>query len=378
MTCEYASLSAFKPPLQGFKRMLLRFIPIILTIFLFYPLIAFCQEDHDTLTVAVSSFPPCVIVEGDEFNGFDIDIWEAIAKDLRLNFKYYPVEFEDIFNELISGRADVALSGITINAERERIIDFSQHYLDSGLRIMIPSALKTSLLQSVRPFFTSKIIQVISILIAFIFLCGQIVWLSERGKDAINDKYFPGIFESFWFVITTMTTVGYGDIAPRRWIGRAAAFLVMLTGIGLFGWIVGEFAAFTTVQRLQSSINSPEDLRGKSVATIRATTSVKTLKDFGALVVEVLRPEEAYSKLLNGEVDAVVYDSPNLLYYASNGGVGKVTIVGDLFDQQYYGIAFPEGSPLREKINRTLLKLKEKKYGTSTYDIIYRKWFGLH
>jgi glutamine transport system substrate-binding protein len=53
-------------------------------------------------------------------------------------------------------------------------------------------------------------------------------------------------------------------------------------------------------------------------------------------------------------------------------GAGKVKVVGPLFDIQYYGFMFPVGSELREAVNRTLLKLKEK----GAYDRIYEKWFG--
>jgi len=336
----------------------------------------YAQETPDTLNIAISLFPPCIIKNNGSYTGFDIDIWETIANELKLNFTYYQVDFENILDELISGRADVALAGITINSEREEIVDFSHHYLDSGLRIMVVPSARSGLFYRIRTFFTPAIIRGIFAMLLFIFLCGQVLWWSERGKDAINDKYIPGIFEAFWCVITTMTTVGYGDIAPRKWLGRIAAFLVMVTGIGLFGWIIGEFAAITTVQKMETSISSPEDLRGKTVATVKATTSVRTIKDYGAQVIEVQKPNEAYEKLLNEEVDAVVYDAPNLLYYVNHDGAGKVTLVGELFAHQYYSIAFPEGNPLREQVNRVLLKLKEKKRGFSVYNGIYEKWFG--
>ncbi len=330
----------------------------------------------DTLTVAISPFPPCVIEGEDGYTGFDIDLWEAIATDLGVPFRFLPVRFSRILDLLVSGEADAALAGITINAQRERIVDFSQHYLDSGLRIMVRSEPRSELLERLASLFRPGILRGLLYLLLFVFLCGHVVWLSERGEEAVKDRYFPGIFEAFWLVIVTITTVGYGDIAPRKWLGRLASFMVMLVGIGLFGWIISEFAAATTVQRLEGAISRPDDLEGKVVATVHSTTSVKTVEGLGAYVVEVPRPQDAFAKLLSGEVDAVVYDAPNLLYFAENEGAGKVTVVGELFEQQYYGIAFPQGSPLREQVNRALLKLREKHRGTSAYDIIYRRWFG--
>jgi ABC-type amino acid transport substrate-binding protein len=68
----------------------------------------------------------------------------------------------------------------------------------------------------------------------------------------------------------------------------------------------------------------------------------------------------------------VVYDAPNLLYYANGEGRGKATVVGKIFKSQDYGLAMPEGSPLREKINRAILKLIE----SGEMERIKRKWFG--
>jgi len=82
--------------------------------------------------------------------------------------------------------------------------------------------------------------------------------------------------------------------------------------------------------------------------------------------------DKAYKKLLQGEVEAVVFDAPAILYYAQNEGAGKVQVIGPLFDIQYYGFLFPEGSQLREPVNRALLKLRTN----GTYDRLYNKWFG--
>jgi polar amino acid transport system substrate-binding protein len=185
-------------------------------------------------------------------------------------------------------------------------------------------------------------------------------------------KYVPGIFQSFWYVLVTMTTVGYGDIVPRKWIGRVMAFLVMLIGIGFFGWAVAQMSSVITLQKLHSDITDEQDLRKKIVATVDGTTSIDALEDLGAFVVPVKVIDKAFEKLLQHKVDAVVFDSPTILYYARNEGAGKVAVVGKLFDLQYYGFLFPEGSALREPVNRALLKLRKN----GQYDRIFNKWFG--
>ena len=68
----------------------------------------------------------------------------------------------------------------------------------------------------------------------------------------------------------------------------------------------------------------------------------------------------------------MVFDELNLRYYAINEGENKVTVVGDTFEPLYYGMAVPQGSPLRERVNRVLLEIAES--GES--DKIWSKWFG--
>lgn len=330
------------------------------------------SADSEEIVVAVSSIPPLVVESDGEFSGFDIELWEAIAHECGLDFSYRQVAFKEIIPNLIAGEVAVGLAGITINREREGLIDFSHSYLDSGLRILVPSETNASLMAAVSAVFTPSVLKAMAVLFAFTFLFGHLLWWSERGETAIHDRYFPGIFEAFWCVLATMTTVGYGDIAPRRWLGRLAALAIMVCGIGLFGVIVAQLSAEMNFQKLVSEISSHKDLAGKAVATVEGTTSVAALQDLGAKVVTVERIEWAYEKLLQGEVAAVVFDAPTLLLYARRGGGGEVAIVGDLFDPQPYGIALPEGSPLREPINRALLGMREN----GQYDRIYRKYFG--
>jgi ABC-type amino acid transport substrate-binding protein len=330
------------------------------------------QPEEKILTVAIEITPPCVMLNDRHYSGFDIELWEAIAKELGLEFTYNQTDLKSMFTDLVEGNADVALSCITITDERERIVDFSHHYLDSGLRIMVLNKTKFSLAESVKSIYSPIVVKSLSYIGLFIVICGHVFWWVERGHKYISTKFIPGIFQAFWYVLVTMTTVGYGDIVPRSWVGRLMAFLVMIIGIGIFGWTIAQLSSAITLQTLHSDITDHWDLRDRLVATVEGTTSVTALEKLGALVVPTKTIDHAYEKLLNEEVKAVVFDSPTILYYARNKGAGRVSVVGPLFDIQYYGFLFPQGSPLRESVNRALLKLRTN----GTYEKLHNKWFG--
>ncbi|MCF8033198.1 MAG: transporter substrate-binding domain-containing protein [Desulfarculaceae bacterium] len=83
--------------------------------------------------------------------------------------------------------------------------------------------------------------------------------------------------------------------------------------------------------------------------------------------------ENAYKWLLKGRLDAVVYARPNLRYFANTGGKGRVQVAGRVFAPQDHGMATPQGSPLREEINRILLAIsKDGRLDKDTQQVVRR------
>ena len=329
------------------------------------------QAESKELTVAIAPFPPHVIEENGTYVGFDIDLWEEIARRAGYRYKYSFMPFADLLTALQTGRADVGVAGVTITEEREEVMDFSHPYMTTGLRILAPAQRRTALLSTWRAFVDSEAWRWLLYLGLFVVLCSHILYLAERGRPAINDRYFPGIFEAAWCILATMTTVGYGDIAPQTWRGRLVAFVVMLTGIGLFSMVLAELSSGLTLQKMTSEITGREDLNGRMVATVRGTTSQAIVQQLGARVIATATINEAVQLLETNQVDAVVFDEPVLLYYLANQPRANFQLVGEVFSRQAYGIALRQGSPLRETINRLLLEIMED----GTYAEIYRKWF---
>jgi voltage-gated potassium channel len=57
----------------------------------------------------------------------------------------------------------------------------------------------------------------------------------------IEPETFPSLFDSLWWVMTTVTTVGYGDYFPITIAGRMYAMFLYIVGIGLIGVVIGKF-----------------------------------------------------------------------------------------------------------------------------------------
>ena len=92
----------------------------------------------DTLLVATdTAFVPFEFERDGEYVGFDIDMWDAIATELELDYDLQPMDFNGIIPALQTGQVDVALAGITIREDRAEVIDFSDGYYDSGFLIMV-------------------------------------------------------------------------------------------------------------------------------------------------------------------------------------------------------------------------------------------------
>ncbi|MFK7694270.1 glutamine ABC transporter substrate-binding protein GlnH [Paenibacillus sp. HJGM_3] len=219
------------------------------------------------LTVGTdTSFVPFEFLNKDtgKYEGFDIDLWAAIAAKLNLEYELKPMDFNGLIPALQSGSIDAALAGMTIKEERKEKVDFAEPYYNAGLLVLVRT----------------------------------------DNED----------------------------------------------------------------------IKSVNDLKGKTIATKSGTTSFDYVKALDG--IKEVKPfpniDGAYMELINKGVDAVVFDSPNVLYFIKTKGNDKVKAVGDILEGQQYGIAFPKGSPLVAEVNKVLGELKD----SGKYDEIYEKWFG--
>lgn len=226
---------------------------------------SFLAAAQDKITVGVdTAFVPFEFKQGDKYVGFDIDLWDAIAKKMNISYELRPMDFGGLIPGLQSRNLDVAMAGITITDARKQVVDFSDGYYNADLLM----AVKTG----------------------------------------------------------------------------------------------------------NNSITRFSDLAGKKVGLKQGTAAATFMKSkYKANYIEFPNIDNAYLDLQEGNLDAVVHDSPNVLYYVKTAGGGKVKSTGesDSILPQQYGFAMQKNSSLTPKINAALEALR----ADGTYSKIYVKWF---
>jgi polar amino acid transport system substrate-binding protein len=335
---------------------------------------------NKTLKIATRVLPPFVTEENGQLSGFSIDLWNKITEEMKVRSEFQKTaSVKDILAAVQSGKADMGVGAISVTAQRERDMDFSQPIFDSGLQILVKSqGSRNSVWRLLSQIFTQELLHLFGIMMIIILIPGHIVWLVERkhkGGFLQDSAYFPGIFKTFWWAASTLAT--QAEEMPKGPLGRIIAVLWMFISVVFIAYFTATVTTSLTVEQLQTNIKGVNDLPGKTVATVADSTSAKYLQQQQNISVKTFpKIDEAYAALNStddlAKVDAIVYDSPILLYYAAHEGKGKVQIVGNVFRKENYAIAMPNGSPYRKEVNSALLSVQEK----GGYQEIYDKWFS--
>lgn len=95
-------------------------------------------EDDKTLVMATNAeFPPYEYYEGEEVIGIDVDIAKAVAEELGMELKIEDMAFDSVIPAVSSGKADIALAGLTVTDERKENLNFSDTYAKATQVIIV-------------------------------------------------------------------------------------------------------------------------------------------------------------------------------------------------------------------------------------------------
>jgi polar amino acid transport system substrate-binding protein len=326
-----------------------------------------------TLIVAIKPLTPFVMPAGSGFEGYSIDLWKAIAikNGWTTQYQYFKT-VKEVLNAVANKQADVGIAGISITKERERMVDFSLPMFNSGLQVLVPMRPTFNPMTALRSFFSPQLGFVALMILSSIVFAGHVMWLVMRHRPDYPKGYLRGVTEGIWWAAMSFPQNDLGEKNPRSIIGRLAGMFWMVISVVLLANFTASVTANLTVQQIQGGIRGVNDLPGKRVLAVAGTTSETYLAQNAVQFQTTPTIEVAIAQLEGGKADAVVYDAPVLQYQATHASNGALTVVGDIFKPEYYGIAVPLGSPNRKAINETLTEM----IGVGELTQIQQRWFG--
>ncbi|XP_014608313.1 PREDICTED: glutamate receptor ionotropic, kainate 2-like [Polistes canadensis] len=353
------------------------------------------------------------MLSGNErYEGFGIDIIEELSKSLGFNYTF-EVQTDSVYGsyinktgkwsgmlgKIIEGRADLAITDLTITSDRESAVDFTMPFMNLGISILYqrPTKAPPSFFSFLSPFSNDVWICLLGV---FIFVSVLFSVIGRLCPAEWNNPY-PCIEEpeelenqfslknSFMFTIGSIMQQG-SDVAPIGFSTRMMAgcwwffCLIIISSytanLTACLAIAANIPPFTNVEELakQKTIKYGAKVGGSTFEFFKnyansKEASYQTYKDMYNYMIsteDVLTKDndEGLKKVLK-ENYAFLMESSSIEYIIQREC--NVTKVGGLLDQKGYGIAMKKNSLYRHQLNTAILKLQESGRVTE----LKKKWW---
>ncbi|XP_072157051.1 glutamate receptor ionotropic, kainate 2 isoform X1 [Bemisia tabaci] len=349
------------------------------------------------------------LVGNDQFEGYGIDLIADIARILGFNYTVKLVpdgrygslnkqtgEWDGMMKELLDQRADLAIADLTITYDREQAVDFTMPFMNLGISILYRKPIKQppNLFSFLSPLSLDVWIYMataylgVSVLLFILARFSPYEWDNPhpcRDEPDVLENQFS-LLNSLWFTIGSLMQQG-SDIAPKAVSTRMVAGMWWFFTLIMISSYTANLAAFLTVERMDSPIESAEDLakqtkikygalRGGSTAAFFRDSNFTTYQRMWSFM-ESQRPSvftasnvEGVERVTRGKGSyAFLMESTSIEYVIERNC--DLTQVGGLLDSKGYGIAMPPNSPYRTAISGTVLKLQEE----GRLHILKTKWW---
>uniref|UniRef100_H2ZWF2 Glutamate receptor n=2 Tax=Latimeria chalumnae TaxID=7897 RepID=H2ZWF2_LATCH len=316
------------------------------------------------------------------YRGFSIDVLDALSSYLGFKYEIYiapdhkygsPQEdgtWNGLIGELVFKRADVGISALTITPDRENVVDFTSRYMDYSVGVLLKKAEKTvDMFACLAPFDLSLWACIAGTVLLVGLLVYLLNWLNPPRLQ-MGSMTSTTLYNSMWFVYGSFVQQGgevpYTTLATRMMMGIWWLFALIVISS-----YTANLAAFLTINRIESSIQSLQDL---SKQTDIPYGTVMDSAVYEHVRVKGLNPFERdtmYSQMWkminksNGSENNVeeshegihrvrygnygfVWDAAVLEYVAINDANCAFYMVGNTVPDRGYGIALQHGSPYRD------------------------------
>ncbi|XP_017349059.1 glutamate receptor 4b isoform X1 [Ictalurus punctatus] len=350
----------------------------------------------------------------DRYEGYCVDLANEIANHIGIKYKISIVPdgkygardpdtkiWNGMVGELVYGKAEIAVAPLTITLVREEVIDFSKPFMSLGISIMIkkPQKSKPGVFSFLDPLAYEIWMCIVfayigvSVVLFLVSRFSPYEWHTEEpeeGTDGLPSDQPPnefGIFNSLWFSLGAFMQQGC-DISPRSLSGRIVGGVWWFFTLIIISSYTANLAAFLTVERMVSPIESAEDLAKQTDIAYGTLDSGSTKEFFRRSKIAVYEKMWSYMKSAEptvftkttAEGVARVRKSKGKYAFLLESTMNEYTEqrkpcdtmkVGGNLDSKGYGVATPKGSQLRSAVNLAVLKLNEQ----GLLDKLKNKWW---
>lgn len=326
----------------------------------------FATGIQDTILVGIHEDPPFIIKneEGD-FEGLSVALWEHIALEMNQSFEYR--EYSDvigIIRALDYEELDLSINPLVNNPSRMDKFQVTQPFYVSSIGAAITISSQSQFQIFVNNFFSRAFLNVILLLVLILLFFGTILWLLERR----NNKYqfrpgVKGLLDGLWWAAVTMTTVGYGDKAPKTNAGKTIAIIWMFTAVIIISSFTATIASTLTVNTLAADIEGLADLAVvEKIGIVGASESESFLRKHNMIPYQIYRtPEQGLRALSRKEIDVLVHHKLQLKYLIrTNQFEGKLQLLNLGFEDRYRSFMLPKEHPIYDELNLKLIENLEE------------------
>ncbi|MET2825535.1 transporter substrate-binding domain-containing protein [Mesorhizobium shangrilense] len=314
------------------------------------------------IAVGIKEAPPFAFkLQDGSWSGLSIDLWQKIAG--RLDLRYHYVEVPTVREQIdgvASGKFDVATAAITVTADREKTVDFTQPFFSTGLGIATPLNNQPTWRPVVRALTSFGFLQAVLALIVISVVVGVLIWLFERRhNEDFGGGAAKGLFSSMWWSTVAATQASTGDFGPRTVPGRVLAALWMMGSIIAIAVFTAGVTSVLTVTQMEGLVQGESDLGMVRVGNVENSSTVAYLDSTHINHQGFASVQDGLAALRAGKIDALVHDKPLLGWLVRQNYASNLQVLDATFDQQQYAMAVPLGSPLRKPLDVALLQTVE-------------------
>ncbi|MBD9448384.1 transporter substrate-binding domain-containing protein [Rhizobium sp. RHZ02] len=311
------------------------------------------------LVIGTKQAPPFAMKDADgNWSGISIELWREVAQKLGLQFRLAEEpDVQKLIEATSRGDYDVSVAAITITADRERRVDFSQPFYDTGLGIAVSVNSVSVWREITRTMISAGFLQAAGALIGISLLVGALVWLFERRhNDDFGGPVGRGLGASIWWSAEAMTQASTGHRGPITVAGRALAIIWMVVSIITIAVFTASVTSALTTRQMRGLVNGVEDLPGVRVGTLANSATIGFLDGERIKHRTFAQVADGLKALETGSIDAFVYDKPLLAWTVEQHFSSSVQVLDVDFEPQSYGLAMPLGRPYRKAIDVAVLQ----------------------